>query len=94
MTKPAKKPKAAALRYNQGVDQSPTMVASGAGEIAEQIIKLAREHNIPIHEDADLVEILAHLKPGDEIPPATYAVVAEILAFIYKVNDSAGKQNA
>ncbi len=85
--------KAAALRYKPGIDQSPTMVGSGAGKIAEQIIELARENNIPIHEDADLVEILAHLKPGDEIPPATYAVVAEILAFIYKVNDNAGRQN-
>jgi len=87
MADQTKPKKAAALRYNPGLDQSPTMVGAGSGKIAEQILKLAKEHNIPIHEDADLVEILAHLNPGDEIPPATYVVVAEILAFIYKVNE-------
>ncbi len=91
MKKPLSKiKKAAAVRYQPGVDQSPKMIGSGSGKIAEHILELAKEHNIPIHEDADLVEILAHLQPGDEIPPATYAVVAEILSFIYKINESAG----
>lgn len=90
MDKPSKRPKAAAVRYRPGVDESPTMIGAGSGKIAEHILDLAREHNIPIHEDADLVEILAHLQPGDKIPPATYTVVAEILSFIYKVNESAG----
>lgn len=93
MSKANKPKKAAAIRYHPGMDQSPTMVGAGSGKIAEHILELAKEYNIPIHEDADLVEILSHLNPGDEIPPATYVVVAEILAFIYKVNDAAGEQN-
>jgi flagellar biosynthesis protein len=93
MPKANKPKKAAAIRYQPGMEQSPTMVGAGSGKIAEHIIALAKEHNIPIHEDADLVEILSHLNPGDEIPPATYVVVAEILAFIYKVNETAGDQN-
>lgn len=90
MTPPVKRKKAAALRYKPGLDTAPTMVAAGSGKIAEHILELAREHNIPIHEDADLVEILAALNPRDEIPPATYVVVAEILSFIYKVNAKSG----
>ncbi len=90
MDKPKKRKKAAALKYQPGLDAAPTMVGAGAGKIAEHILELAREYNIPIHEDADLVEILSALNPGDEIPPATYMVVAEILSFIYQVNDKAG----
>ncbi len=89
--KKAKTKKAAALRYQPGLDKTPTLVGAGSGKIAEHILELAKEHNIPIHEDADLVEILAHLQPGDEIPPATYVVVAEILSFIYKINETAGQ---
>lgn len=91
MSKPVKIKKAAALRYQPGLDTNPKMIGAGQGKIAERILELAREHEIPIHEDADLVEILANLQPGDDIPPATYVVVAEILAFIYKINETAGQ---
>ena len=62
------------------------MVVKGAGELAEKIIALAKEHGIPIQEDADLVEILAKLDLNADIPPDTYLVVAEILAFVYRAN--------
>jgi len=81
--------KAVALRYDPAESESPKVVAGGQGLIAEQILELARQHNIPIHEDQDLVEILSHLDPGTEIPPETYLVVAEILAFIYQANEQA-----
>ena len=93
MKKPAKTKKAAALRYQPDIDQTPTMIGAGSGKIAEQILEMAREHNIPIHKDSDLVEILSKLQLGDEIPPATYVVVAEILSFIYKMNQNAASQN-
>ena len=80
--------KAIALRYKPEEDQAPIVVGTGQGKIAEQIIALAKEHNITIHKDSDLVEILSALDPGDEIPLETYTVVAEILSFIYKANDS------
>jgi flagellar biosynthesis protein len=82
---PTKK-KAVALRYDTSRDTSPKMVAKGTGELAEKIIALAKEHGIPIQEDADLVEILAKLDLNADIPPDTYLVVAEILAFIYRAN--------
>ena len=82
---PTKK-KAVALRYDTSRDTAPKMVAKGTGELAEKIIALAKEHGIPIQEDANLVEILAKLDLNADIPPDTYLVVAEILAFIYRAN--------
>ncbi|MDA8163404.1 MAG: EscU/YscU/HrcU family type III secretion system export apparatus switch protein [Desulfobacteraceae bacterium] len=86
--KDSSRPRAVALRYDRSRDQAPVVIGKGAGLLAERIIALAREHNIPIHEDADLVEILSLIDLHAEIPPATYAVVAEILAFIYRSNQS------
>jgi flagellar biosynthesis protein len=83
-----KRKKAVALRYDRDKDQAPVAVGKGIGLTAERIIALAREHGIPIHEDADLVEILAKLELHEQIPPAAYIAVAEILAFIYRANDS------
>ena len=80
------KKKAVALRYDTTQDVAPKVIAKGAGEIAAKIIALAKEYGIPIQEDADLVEILAKLDLNADIPPDTYLVVAEILAFIYRAN--------
>jgi len=79
--------KAVALRYDKEKDAAPKVVAKGAGEIAKKILALAEEYGIPVHEDADLTEILAKLNLNQDIPPATYVVVAEILAFIYRSNE-------
>lgn len=81
-----RKKKAVALRYDTSRDAAPKVIAKGRGEIAEKIIALAKEHGIPIQEDADLVEILAKLDLNADIPPETYLIVAEILAFIYRTN--------
>ncbi len=63
------------------------MTAKGSGYIAEKIIQLAKEHHVPIEEDPDLVQVLSQLELEQEIPPSVYKVVAEILAFVYSVND-------
>jgi flagellar biosynthesis protein len=78
--------KAAALSYQHGQDAAPTLSAKGRGAIAEKIIAVAQEHNIPLHQDADLVEVLEKVELEQEIPLEVYAVVAEIFAYIYKVN--------
>lgn len=78
--------KAVALRYDKSRDAAPKIVAKGAGELAAKIIALAEEYGVPVQEDADLVEILARLDLNADIPPDTYLVVAEILAFVYRVN--------
>jgi flagellar biosynthesis protein len=80
--------KAAALKYEAGVDRAPRLVASGSGWLAEKIIETARAHNIPLKEDPPLVEILSTLNLYQEIPPDLYKAVAEILVFIYKMNNA------
>ncbi len=77
------KPKAVALGYDMGKDQAPKVLAKGEGEIAKQIIKVAKEHGIEIREDANLVEILSALELDEFIPLEAYTAVAEILKYIY-----------
>ncbi len=85
-----KKPqkKAVALRYDKSQESAPVVIGKGLGLLADKIIALAKENNIPIHQDHDLVEILSHMDLNQEIPPDTYILVAEILAFIYRANQS------
>lgn len=80
---------AVALKYDRGKDPAPRVVAKGQGTIAEQIIRIAEEHGITIHEDANLVEILGKLDLDTVIPLEAYAAVAEILSYIYKANAQA-----
>lgn len=84
MTEPIAKPKKAVALIYDG-ESAPTLSAKGAGELAEEIIALAKEHNIPIHEEPDLVNLLARLKLGEEIPRELYIAVAEVIAFAYMI---------
>ena len=81
------KKKAVALGYNRAQDNAPKVLASGAGEIANKIISLAKEHDIPIKEDPDLIEILSKVEVDQEIPPNLYKAVAEIFSFLYKITN-------
>jgi flagellar biosynthesis protein len=77
--------KAVALTYEKGAG-APTVVASGKGRLAERILAAAREAGVEIVEEPDLVELLANIPLGAEIPSELYQAVAEILAFVYRVN--------
>jgi len=81
-----KRKKAIALRYDKDRDSAPKVTAKGEGIIAKRIIELAQEAGVPIKEDHDLVEILSKLEINQEIPPETYVVVAQILAWVYQLN--------
>ena len=86
---------ALSLHFDQTKDSAPKVTAKGQGMMAERIIELAREHNIPIKEDPDLVEVLSQVDINQEIPPSVYRVVAELLAWVYKMNtDFSGINNA
>lgn len=91
--KVAPRPAAAALKYNPTGDGAPEVVAAGRGLIADEIVRLAKENNIPLHEDAALVEALARLDMSAEIPRELYAVVAEVLAYVFRVDAEAAKRS-
>lgn len=77
--------KAVALQYDGY--PVPIVSAKGNGIIAEEIIELARQHDIPIQERPELVKFLAQVDLGDEIPEALYAAVAEVIAFAYMIKN-------
>lgn len=77
---------AVALKYRSSVDNAPNVVAKGKGKVAQKIIDIAKANNIYIHDDPDLVEVLAQLDLNDEIPTDLYIVVSELLAFVYSLN--------
>ena len=82
----------AALRYDHPGDRAPKLVARGEGHVAERILALAREHGVPVHEDRELVDVLARLDLEEDIPAEVYQVVAEILAFLYRAHLAAGRR--
>ncbi|GIW46233.1 MAG: flagellar biosynthetic protein FlhB [Deltaproteobacteria bacterium] len=77
--------KAVALRYDKEADSAPRVVAKGRGNVAEKILQIAREYNIPLKEDPILVDALSTLDLYQEIPPELYRAVAEVLAFVYRL---------
>lgn len=78
--------KAVALRYDAEQDAAPKVIAKGQRLLAEKIIRIAKEHGIHLHEDPDLVAVLAKLDINTEIPEELYQVVAEVLAVVYRLN--------
>ena len=75
---------AVALRYDG--EGAPRVTAKGRGHVAEQILALAREHNVPIQQQPDLVRLLSKVDLGEEIPEALYVAVAEVIAFAFLVS--------
>lgn len=81
-----KSKKAAALRYDQHLDPAPEVVAKGRGKLAEKIIAVAQSHQVPLVEDSNLMQMLDLLDLDTHIPPELYRAVAEVLAFVYRLN--------
>lgn len=77
-------PLAVALHYDGA--GAPRLVAKGRGDVAERILEVAREHDVPLHEDPALARALARLELGEEIPRALYHAVAEVLAFAMRLS--------
>jgi len=84
MTTADKRKSAIALAYQAG-DTSPRVVAKGRGIIAQAIIERAKEHGVFVHESEDLVSILMQVELDANIPPQLYQAVAELLAWIYRL---------
>ncbi len=74
---------AIALDYDES--SAPRVTAKGRGLVAEEILKLAAENNIPIREEPEIIELLATVELGDQIPETLYVAVAEVIAFAYSL---------
>lgn len=76
---------AVALTYDGS--HTPFVSATGNSEVAEEILRIAQENNIPIYENPELVGVLSRLELGDEIPELLYRTIAEIISFVYLLKD-------
>jgi len=82
-----KNKKASALKYDPKKNNAPIVVAKGRGELAEKILEIAKKENIPITQNKELADILDGLDIYQEIPEELYRAIANIFAFLYKLND-------
>lgn len=82
---------AVALTY-EARDGAPRVVAKGSGHIAEEIIARAREAGVFVHESPELVALLMQVDLDDRIPPTLYIAVAELLAWIYRLEQGEAGQ--
>lgn len=78
-----------ALRYAPETGAAPKIIAKGEGFVAEEILRIARENDVPLRHDPALAGALATLDIGQQIPPELFRAVAEVLAFVYKMNGKA-----
>ena len=79
-----------AIKYEEGSMHAPQVVALGVDQVALRIRRIAAEHGIPIVERKPLARLLHRtVKTGDFIPPDSYAAVAEVLAYVYRMNGQA-----
>jgi flagellar biosynthesis protein len=79
--------KAAAISFDPEKDRTPQLVAAGRGLIAEKILEVARAFDVPVREDRNLVHLLEALDIDTDIPEELYRVVAEVLVYIYKLDN-------
>jgi flagellar biosynthesis protein len=77
---------AAAIKFDHPEDTVPQVVAAGHGALAEYIVEVAEEHGVTVYKDPPLARALGQLELGDRIPPALYRAVAEVLAFVYSLD--------
>ena len=90
MKKDELKDRAVALKYERGKAPAPKVTAKGRGLVAERILAIARENNIPVRQDKLLLDALYKLDINEEIPEELYRVIAEILASVYRMNRKRG----
>ena len=84
---------AVALGYDEAGPGVPQVLAKGYGFRAEDILRLAEAHSVPVRRDDDLAQTLSALDVGALIPPELYAAVAEVLAFLYRMNQLASQRS-
>ena len=91
LPKPERKT-AVAIRYDVDHDRAPLILASGRGPIADEILRIAEDNNIPLYEDPELSKLLSKLELDTEIPAELYILVAEVLFFVFQLDRMAEKR--
>ncbi len=77
---------AVALKYEEDGAGTPLVITSGQGEIADKILQIAEKEKVPVYKDQSLVQLLVSLEMGTEIPPELYQAVAQVIAFVWKMD--------
>ena len=83
--------KAAALKYDADRDRAPRLVAKGRGHVAEHILAVAQKNAIPVYKNKSLINMLMALEIDREIPPELYKAIAEVMAYVYRMDKSKGR---
>lgn len=78
------KTEAAALKYDASKDSAPRVTAKGEGKTAQKILEIAKENDIPIKQDENLIELLSNVELDHEVPSEMYKAIAEVFSYIYK----------
>ena len=81
-----------AFGYDPDSDRAPKVVAKGLGPIADAILAIAARHDIHIHEDPVLARSLYVLELGQEVPEEFYIAIAEVLAYVYRLDSKLRRQ--
>ena len=84
--------RAVALSYDPAAADAPVVTAAGQGAVAEEIIRRAREAGVPVTEDPRLAAVLSQIDVGQVIPPELYTVIAEVLAYVYRLEDRVSRR--
>lgn len=90
----AAKRQAVALKYDMQQDVAPRVIAKGRGHVAEHILATAQKNSIPVYQNKTLVNMLMALEIDREIPPELYKAIAEVMAYVYKMDKAKGRTNA
>ena len=83
--------KAAALKYDAERDRAPRVIAKGRGHVAEHILAVAQKSAIPVYKNKSLINMLMALEIDREIPPELYKAIAEVMAYVYRMDKSKGR---
>jgi flagellar biosynthesis protein len=84
---------AVALCYDEKQNNAPKVVAKGSGFISEQILDAAEQHAVPVYQNKTITGMLMAVEIDREVPPELYKVVAEILAYVYRIDKKMEKHS-
>ncbi len=85
-------PEAVAIRYDRERENAPRVVAKGRGTIAQQLMAIAKKHAVPVYQNQTVTQLLMAVELDREIPPELYQAVANVLAYVYRLDGRAAEK--